>query len=121
MAGAQHILAIDQGTTSSRAIVFDKDGGIVATSQREFEQHYPQSGWVEHDAEVIWKDTVDISKEAIAKAELEAAAISGIGITNQRETVVLWDRSERRAGASRDRLAGSANRRILPEAEGGRP
>ena len=93
MAKAEHVLAIDQGTTSSRAIVFDRQGRIVASSQREFEQHYPQSGWVEHDADVIWSDTIDVSKEAIAKAGLEAAAISAIGITNQRETVVLWDRA----------------------------
>ncbi|MGI9505047.1 MAG: FGGY family carbohydrate kinase, partial [Geminicoccaceae bacterium] len=93
MAKAEHVLAIDQGTTSSRAIVFDRQGRIVALSQREFEQHYPQSGWVEHDADVIWSDTIDVSKEAIAKAGLEAAAISAIGITNQRETVVLWDRA----------------------------
>lgn len=93
MAKAEHVLAIDQGTTSSRAIIFDRQGRIVASSQREFEQHYPQSGWVEHDADVIWSDTIDVSKEAIAKAGLEAAAISAIGITNQRETVVLWDRA----------------------------
>ncbi len=93
MAKAEHILAIDQGTTSSRAIIFDRLGHIVSTSQREFEQHYPQSGWVEHDADVIWADTIDVSKDAIAKAGLDATAISGIGITNQRETVVLWDRS----------------------------
>ena len=92
MSKAGHVLAIDQGTTSSRAIVFDRRGKIVATSQREFEQHYPQSGWVEHDAEVIWRDTVDVSREAIEKAGLEASAIGAIGITNQRETVVLWDR-----------------------------
>jgi len=93
MAKAKHILAIDQGTTSSRAIIFDRQGQIVASSQREFEQHYPQSGWVEHDAEVIWTDTLDVSKEAIAKAGLTAPEIDAIGITNQRETVVLWDRS----------------------------
>jgi len=93
MAKAQHVLAIDQGTTSSRAIVFDQSGAIIASSQREFEQHYPQSGWVEHDAEVIWSDTVDVAKEAIAKAGLEATAISAIGITNQRETVVVWERA----------------------------
>ncbi len=93
MSKAGHVLAIDQGTTSSRAIVFDRQGKIVATSQREFEQHYPQSGWVEHDAEVIWTDTVDVSREAIERAGLEASAIGAIGITNQRETVVLWDRS----------------------------
>lgn len=93
MASADHILAIDQGTTSSRAIIFDRLGHIVASSQREFEQHYPQSGWVEHDADVIWKDTVDVCNEAIGKAGLDAAGIAAIGITNQRETVVLWDRS----------------------------
>ena len=92
MSRAGHVLAIDQGTTSSRAIIFDGRGKIVATSQREFEQHYPQSGWVEHDAEVIWTDTVDVSRQAIEKAGLEASAIDAIGITNQRETVVLWDR-----------------------------
>ena len=93
MAQAEHVLAIDQGTTSSRAIVFDRHGRIIASSQREFEQHYPESGWVEHDADVIWSDAVDVSKEAILKAGLEPSAISAIGITNQRETVVLWDRS----------------------------
>ncbi len=92
MSQSGHVLAIDQGTTSSRAIVFDRHGKIVATSQREFEQHYPQSGWVEHDAEVIWTDTVDVSRQAIEKAGLDASAIGTIGITNQRETVVLWDR-----------------------------
>ena len=93
LAKAEHILAIDQGTTSSRAIVFDRLGRIMSTSQREFEQHYPQPGWVEHDADVIWTDTLEVSKDAIAKAGLEATAINAIGITNQRETVVLWDRS----------------------------
>ena len=93
MASASHVLAIDQGTTSSRAIVFDRSGRPVASRQREFEQHYPQSGWVEHDAEVIWRDTIDMSNEAIAAAGLEADGIGAIGITNQRETVVLWDRS----------------------------
>ena len=93
MAEAEHVVAIDQGTTSSRAIVFDRLGGIVASSQREFEQHYPQSGWVEHDAEVIWRDVVHVTREAIAKAGLNATTINAIGITNQRETVVLWDRS----------------------------
>ena len=93
MAKAEHVLAIDQGTTSSRAMIFDKDGRPLATSQREFEQHYPQSGWVEHDAEVIWTDTLAVSKEAIAKAGMDATSINAIGITNQRETVVLWDRA----------------------------
>lgn len=93
MAKADHILAIDQGTTSSRAMIFDRQGRPVATSQREFEQHYPQSGWVEHDADVIWTDTLAVAKDAIAKAGLSAEQINAIGITNQRETVVLWDRA----------------------------
>ncbi|MGI9435926.1 MAG: FGGY family carbohydrate kinase, partial [Geminicoccaceae bacterium] len=93
MAKAVHVLSIDQGTTSTRAMVFDQDGRSAASSQREFEQHYPKSGWVEHDAEVIWGDTLAVAREAIAKAGLDAAGISTIGITNQRETVVLWDRS----------------------------
>lgn len=93
MAKAEHILAIDQGTTSSRAMIFDRHGKILASSQREFEQHYPQSGWVEHDAEVIWVDSLAVSREAIAKAGLTADQINAIGITNQRETVVLWDRA----------------------------
>ncbi|MGI9451345.1 MAG: FGGY family carbohydrate kinase, partial [Geminicoccaceae bacterium] len=93
MAKAEHVLAIDQGTTSSRAMIFDKNGRPLATSQREFEQHYPHSGWVEHDAEVIWTDTLAVSKEAIEKAGLSADQINAIGITNQRETVVLWDRA----------------------------
>ncbi|MEM9627005.1 MAG: glycerol kinase GlpK [Pseudomonadota bacterium] len=92
MSQSGHVLAIDQGTTSSRAIVFDRQGTIVATSQREFAQYYPHSGWVEHDAEAIWTDAVDVSKQAIEKAGLDASAIGAIGITNQRETVVLWDR-----------------------------
>ena len=91
MAKAEHVLAIDQGTTSSRAIVFDRDGRIVATVQREFTQHYPQSGWVEHDADIIWNDTVDVSKEAIAKAGLEAAAINAIGIKAGQQFIRCWE------------------------------
>ncbi len=93
MAKAEHVLAIDQGTTSSRAMVFDREGRPVASCQKEFEQHYPQSGWVEHDPLVIWTDVLAVSREAIARAGLEAEGISAIGITNQRETVVLWERA----------------------------
>ena len=93
MAGAHHVLAIDQGTTSSRAIVFDRAGTPVAFSQRELEQHYPRAGWVEHDPESIWRDTVAVCREALAKAGLEPAHIAALGITNQRETVVLWERA----------------------------
>ncbi|SMY07547.1 glycerol kinase GlpK [Flavimaricola marinus] len=88
-----HILAIDQGTTSSRAIVFDSAMKIVASAQQEFAQHFPRSGWVEHDADEIWQTVVDTCRDAIAKADISAADIAAIGITNQRETVVLWDRS----------------------------
>ncbi|WP_428334096.1 glycerol kinase GlpK [Novosphingobium sp.] len=90
---ANHILAIDQGTTSTRAIVFDTDARPVATAQAEFAQHYPQAGWVEHDPEDIWRDTQTVAREAIAKAGLTATDIAAIGITNQRETTVIWDRA----------------------------
>jgi glycerol kinase len=90
---AKNILAIDQGTTSSRAIVFDQAGQPVASAQREFEQHYPRAGWVEHDPETIWRDTLTVCREALRLARLDAAAIAAIGITNQRETVVLWERA----------------------------
>jgi glycerol kinase len=93
MSSAQHILAIDQGTTSTRAIVFDAAAQPVATAQAEFPQHYPAPGWVEHDPEDIWRDTLATAREAIAKAGLSAAQIAAIGITNQRETTVIWDRA----------------------------
>lgn len=86
-----YILAIDQGTTSSRAIIFNKEQSIIATSQREFTQHFPKSGWVEHDVEEIWHTVLETCREAIATAELQANEIAGIGITNQRETTVIWD------------------------------
>ena len=86
------LLAFDQGTTSSRSIVFDRRGRVVAVAQREFTQHYPQPGWVEHDAEEIWSSQVRTAKEALRKAGLTAADIAAIGITNQRETTVVWDR-----------------------------
>ncbi len=88
-----YILAIDQGTTSSRSILFDAQARPAATAQREFAQHYPQLGWVEHDPEDIWRDTVATMREAVATAGVDAADIAGIGITNQRETVVVWDRA----------------------------
>ena len=87
------ILALDQGTTSSRAVLFNRNGEVLATSQREFAQHFPQPGWVEHDAIEIWQSQRDVAAEAIAKSALAAADIAAIGITNQRETTVLWDRA----------------------------
>ncbi|MDO9283880.1 MAG: glycerol kinase GlpK [Aquabacterium sp.] len=86
------ILALDQGTSSSRSIVFDEAGRIVAMAQREFRQHFPQPGWVEHDPEEIWQTQLATAQEAIAKAGLSAHDIRAIGITNQRETTVVWNR-----------------------------
>jgi glycerol kinase len=92
MAG-KHILAIDQGTTSTRAIVFDATGRPVASAQKELPQIFPKPGWVEHDPEEIWRATVEVCRGALAKAGLDARALAGIGITNQRETTVVWDRA----------------------------
>lgn len=87
-----YILALDQGTTSSRAIVFDRQGQIVSVAQKEFTQFFPQSGWVEHDANEIWSTQAGVAAEALAKAGLHARQIAAIGITNQRETTVVWHR-----------------------------
>jgi glycerol kinase len=87
-----YLLALDQGTTSSRAIIFDEGGENVAIAQREFKQHFPQPGWVEHDPEEIWSSQRDVAVEALHNARLKAADFAAIGITNQRETVVVWDR-----------------------------
>jgi len=88
-----YILAIDQGTTSTRTIVFDGDGRQVGAAQKVLPQHFPHPGWVEHDPDTIWRDTVACMEGALARARLEPARINGIGITNQRETVVVWDRA----------------------------
>ncbi len=88
-----HILAIDQGTTSTRSIVFDVSAKRVASAQTEFAQHYPAPGWVEHDPEDIWRDVLATAREAIANSGLAAGDIAGIGITNQRETTLVWERA----------------------------
>ena len=112
----KHILALDQGTTSSRTIVFDHGGNVVASAQKEFRQIFPKPGWVEHDAQEIWATQLHTAQEAIAKAKLTAGDIAAIGITNQRETTVVWDRDtgepihhaivwqDRRTAAACDRL-----------------
>ncbi len=92
-----YVLALDQGTTSSRAIVFDHGGNIVAMAQKEFRQIYPQPGWVEHDPEEIWKTQHDTAMDALFKARVSARHLAAIGITNQRETTLLWDRKTGRA------------------------
>ena len=94
---SSHILAIDQGTTSSRAIVFRADTSIAAVAQQEFPQHFPASGWVEHEPDDIWQSTLATCREAMRKANVAAADIPAIGITNQRETTVVWDRATGRA------------------------
>ena len=88
-----YLLALDQGTSSSRSIVFDAQGNIVAMSQREFRQIYPQPGWVEHDPREIWSSQLETAREVLLKAGLAAADMAALGITNQRETTVLWDRT----------------------------
>ena len=90
---ADYILAIDQGTTSSRAIIFDKAGSIVSTGQLEHEQIFPQAGWVEHDPKEIWDNTREVVGQALSKANLTRHDIKAIGITNQRETAVVWDKT----------------------------
>ena len=87
-----YLLALDQGTSSSRSIVFDRDGNVIASAQQEFRQIFPQPGWVEHDPNDIWSSQLATAREAIAKAGIKADAITAIGITNQRETTVLWNR-----------------------------
>ncbi len=88
----KYILSLDQGTTSSRAILFNKKREIVQIAQQEFNQHFPQPGWVEHDAEEIWQSIVSVIASCLADADIKAEQIAGIGITNQRETTVLWDK-----------------------------
>jgi len=92
MSSPRYILALDQGTTSSRAIVFDRAGAAVATAQKEFTQHYPQPGWVEHDPLEIWASQSSTAAEALAKANLASDDIAAVGVTNQRETTLVWDR-----------------------------
>ncbi|MEE4117542.1 MAG: FGGY family carbohydrate kinase, partial [Paracoccaceae bacterium] len=88
-----HILAIDQGTTSTRAILFDENLRVAASAQEEFPQHYPASGWVEHDPADLWATTAGTAREAIERAGIGTGQIAGIGITNQRETVVVWEKA----------------------------
>ena len=89
---SDYILALDQGTTSSRAILFDREGNVRASASQEFHQHYPQPGWVEHDAEEIWQSQLAVTRRVLVESGARAQDVAAIGITNQRETVVLWDR-----------------------------
>ena len=87
-----YLLAIDQGTTSTRAILFSSKGEPLGVAQQEFDQHFPNDGWVEHDPEDIWRSTVDVCKEVLKQNGVLASDIAGIGITNQRETTIVWDK-----------------------------
>ena len=93
MSGLRTIIAIDQGTTSSRAILFDEKGTILAQKSTEFPQHFPADGWVEHDPEDIWKTTVDVTSAMVEGARSLGSMPLAIGITNQRETAIIWDRT----------------------------
>jgi glycerol kinase len=124
------LLALDQGTTSSRAIVFSKEGEIVAVAQREFQQHFPRPGWVEHDAEEIWTSQSEVATRALGQAGLKCAEIGAIGITNQRETVVVWNRAtsepihraivwqDRRTAAECDRLRSEGHEDMIRKKTG---
>ena len=125
-----YILALDQGTTSSRAILFNHDGNIITTAQKEFTQIYPQPGWVEHDAEEIWSTQFSVMAEVIAKQNINTRQIAGIGITNQRETTVVWDKAsgkpiynaivwqDRRTAAFCDELKAQGNAAIIQQKTG---
>lgn len=89
---AKYIMSIDQGTTSSRAIIFNKQGQHVGSSQKELQQHFPQAGWVEHDANEIWNSVQSVVSEALIQSGIKPAEVGAIGITNQRETTVVWDK-----------------------------
>src|SRR5438094_925204 len=90
---SRYVLALDQGTTSSRAILFDRAGRVQVCAQREFPQHFPEPGWVEHDPEDIWRSQYEVACQVLREGGASAADIAAIGIANQRETTLLWDRS----------------------------
>src|SRR5207247_8895610 len=90
---AKYVLALDQGTTSSRAILFDHDGAIVSVAQQEFPQIYPAPGLVEHDPEAIWSSQLTVAREVMQRAGASATDVAAIGITNQRETTIVWDKN----------------------------
>ena len=124
------VLALDQGTTSSRAILFGRDGAIERVVQKEFRQIYPQSGWVEHDPEEIWTSQLTVAREAISADGVSPSDIAAIGITNQRETTVVWERAsgipiynaivwqDRRTADICDRLRQAGNSELIQEKTG---
>ncbi|EMT93014.1 glycerol kinase [Acinetobacter baumannii ABNIH6] len=105
----KYIVAFDQGTTSSRAIVLDHDANVVSIAQREFTQIYPQPGWVEHDPMEIWATQSAVWVEALAQAGIKSEQVAAIGITNQRETTIVWDKKNRKTYLQCDCLAKPTN------------
>ena len=87
-----YVLAIDQGTTSTRAVIFDQNFSIISIDQQELQQFFPRSGWVEHDPDEIWNSTIETAQKAITKANLNPQEVASIGITNQRETTLVWSK-----------------------------
>lgn len=130
MTANEFILALDQGTTSSRAIVFDRAGTVRGMGQREFRQHYPRPGWVEHDAGEIWQSQLEVAREALRNAGASAADLAALGITNQRETTLIWERAtgrplaraivwqDRRTAAMCEKLLQDGHGRMLQERTG---
>lgn len=130
MTANEFILALDQGTTSSRAIVFDRAGTVRGMGQREFRQHYPRPGWVEHDAGEIWQSQLEVAREALRNAGASAADLAALGITNQRETTLIWERAtgrplaraivwqDRRTAAMCEKLLHDGHGRMLQERTG---
>jgi glycerol kinase len=130
MAEAKYILALDQGTTSSRALVVDKEGKICSVAQKEFQQIFPQSGWVEHDPNEIWSSQASVAAEAIAKLNIDGTQIAAVGITNQRETGIVWDRKtgqpihnaivwqDRRTSAFCDELKSGGHAKMIQQKTG---
>src|SRR5262245_67608 len=127
---SNYILALDQGTTSSRAILFDHDGQIVSSTQQEFPQIYPQPGWVEHSPQAIWESQLQVAQQALSSQGISAAHVAAIGITNQRETTIVWDREtgapiynaivwqDRRTAALCDQLKAEGFDKIISEKTG---
>ncbi len=127
---SKYVLALDQGTTSSRAIIFDHNGSVVSVAQKEFKQIFPQPGWVEHDPNEIWSTQLGVAAEAISKAGLTTESIAAIGITNQRETTVVWERAtgkpvynaivwqDRRTAAFCDELKAKGTDKLIKEKTG---
>jgi len=103
----KYVMALDQGTTSSRCIIYNRKGEQISIAQKEFRQIFPQAGWVEHDPMEIWETQLAVARDAMEKAGLDASAIDSIGITNQRETTIVWDKEtghpDLRAGRTKHR------------------